>query len=184
MVTLSDANGMIDRQTAIPGGLVTFKLDQSKNKLFQTEQAKKGFQLTATAPVAVYQFHPIDAAQVFSGSATLLLPEHVMAKNYFVMSYTYNSEILTTPPQGQGFLAVMGLADGTDVEIKVPVATQGLPSLNTITGEIVDCARLPGSILLPRLEAREPQSKLPSELFNRKPVPGATTCAPNESDRV
>ncbi len=125
VVTLSDASGKIEEQTAMPGGLVIFKLDQNRNKLHQTEQSKKGFHLSSTAPVAVFQFHPIDAAQVFSGSATLLLPEHVMAKNYFVMSYTYNAEILTTPPQGQGFVAVMGLTDGTDVQVKVPVATLG-----------------------------------------------------------
>ena len=59
----------------------------------------------------------------------------------------------------------------------VPVATHGLPSLNTINGEMVDWARLPGSILLPRLEDREPQSKLPSESLSRKPAPGAG--APN-----
>jgi hypothetical protein len=107
------------------GGVAIFRLAHERNKLSETEQSKKGFHLTSTAPVAVYQFHPIDAATVFSGSATLLLPEHVMAKNYFVMSYTYNSGLLTTPPQGQGLLAVVGLSDNTRVEVTVPVATKG-----------------------------------------------------------
>src|SRR5262249_13445060 len=61
-----------------------------------------------------------------------LLPEHVMAKSYFVMSYTYNAALMTFPPQGQGFVAVVGLADNTDVEVTVPVATKmgpGVPAL-------------------------------------------------------
>jgi len=42
----------------------------------------------------------------------------------------------------------------------VPVATQGLSSLNTMTGEMVDCARLPGWILFPRLGPPTPQNVL------------------------
>lgn len=107
------------------GGLAVIRLEHEFNKLYETEQAKKGLYLESTAPVAVYQFHPIDAAQIFSGSATLLLPEHVMAKSYFVMSYTYNQELITSPPQGQGFVAVVGMENDTVVEIKTPVATKG-----------------------------------------------------------
>ena len=135
-VTLEDATGVIETQTIPPakmgdpqGGMAIFRLDHGRNKLTGTELAKKGFHLSSTAPVAVYQFHPIDAATVFSGSATLLLPEHVMAKNYFVMSYTYNAELMTSPPQGQGFVAVVGLQDGTLVEVTSPVATSPAPGV-------------------------------------------------------
>ncbi|HNO69951.1 MAG TPA: hypothetical protein PKI49_15655, partial [Pseudomonadota bacterium] len=120
-VTLSDASGVIETKSIPPAmgnpaaGVAIFRLSHDKNKLAETEIAKKGFYLKSTAPVAVYQFHPIDAATVFSGSATLLLPEHVMAKNYFVMSYTYNAEHMTFPPQGAGLLAVMALTDDTMV---------------------------------------------------------------------
>lgn len=107
------------------GGVAICRMSHGLYKLYETEQAKKGLHLESTAPVAVYQFHPIDAAKVYSGSATLLLPEHVMAKNYFVMSYTYNQELITSPPQGQGFVAVVGIEDETVVEITVPVATKG-----------------------------------------------------------
>jgi hypothetical protein len=132
-VTLEDANGTIDSQTAPPGGLVVFRLDHGRNKLSRTEQAKKGFHLYSTAPVAAYLFHPIDAAQVRTGSATVLLPEHVMAKDYYVMSYTYNASINTQLPQGQGLLAVVGLADNTDVQVTAPVLTEaggGVPAIN------------------------------------------------------
>ncbi len=131
VVTLEDTGGVIGTQTAAPGGLVVFRLDHDRNKLTRTEQARKGFHLVSSAPVAAYLFHPIDAAQVFTGSATLLLPEHVMAKDYFVMSYTYNAGINTALPQGQGFVAVLALTDNTDVKITVPVKTlagTGIPA--------------------------------------------------------
>lgn len=131
-VTLADASGVIETKAADPGGVAIFRLPHSRNKLTQTEQAKKSFVLTSTAPVAVYQFHPIDAATVFSGSATLLLPEHVLGRSYFAMSYTYNADLLTTPPQGQGFVAVVAVADGTEVEVTVPVQTRpgiGVPGV-------------------------------------------------------
>lgn len=137
-VTLEDANGVVDSADIKPatgdpmGGVAIFRLPHDKNKLSQTEQSKKAFHLTSTTPVAVYLFHPIDAATVFSGSATLLLPEHVMAKNYFVMSYTYNSELITSPPQGQGFVAVVGLQDNTYVEVTTPVATKSGPGVQAL----------------------------------------------------
>lgn len=133
-----DKGNPIGEQTIAPraadgtGGVAICRANHEFNKLYETEQAKKGLHLESTAPVAVYQFHPIDAAKVYSGSATLLLPEHVMAKNYFVISYTYNQELITSPPQGQGFVAVVGIEDETVVEITVPVATKGgmgIPSL-------------------------------------------------------
>lgn len=139
-VKIRDASGAVvpGGEATIPpasmgmSGVQVFRFDHEYNKLYLTEQAQKGLHLESTAPVAVYQFHPIDAAMVFSGSATLLLPEHVMAKNYFVMSYTYNQELMTSPPQGQGFVAVVGIEDDTVVEITVPVATKsgsGVPAI-------------------------------------------------------
>lgn len=122
-VTLGDANGVIQTQTAPPGGLVVFRLEHGRNKLSMTEHAKKAFHLLSSAPVAAYLFHPIDAASVYTGSASLLLPEHVMAKDYFAVSYTYNAGISTMPPQGQGFVAVLALSDNTEVKVTVPVRT-------------------------------------------------------------
>ncbi len=155
-----------NRQTVPPGAAVIFRVPHGDAKLTQTEQATKGMHLSSTAPVAVYQFHPIDAATVFSGSATLLLPEHVMAKNYFVMSYTYNAELITNPPQGQGLLAVVALSNDTRVEVTVPVETMpgpGVPGLK------------PGQTMtrtLNRLEVLEI-----AQLKSREDISGATVKA-------
>jgi len=126
MVTLSDSQGkIIDRKTAPPGGLAVFRLPQDQNKLTMTEQSVKAFHLTASRPVVAYQFHPIDAALVYTGSSTLLLPEYAMGRDYYAMSYTYNAGINTSPPQGQGYLAVIAMEDDTLVTVTVPVATMG-----------------------------------------------------------
>ena len=124
-----DVNPVTHTSVLPPGGVAIYKLPHATNKLSETEQAQKGFHLTSTAPVAVYQFHPIDAAFIHSGSATLLLPEHVMAKSYFIMSYTYNAALSTFPPQGQGSLAIVALSDNTLVQVKVPVATKSGPGV-------------------------------------------------------
>jgi len=137
-VTLQDGNGKKWPSAAMPtveippGKVHIYRLPHNENKLSETEQSKKGFHLTSSAPVAVYQFHPIDAATVYSGSATLLLPQHVMAKSYFIMSYTYNAALMTFPPQGQGSLVVVGLADNTLVEVTVPVATKAGPGVSAL----------------------------------------------------
>lgn len=154
------------QQTVPPGAAIIFRIPHNDAKLTKTEQALKGMHLTSTAPVAVYQFHPIDAATVFSGSATLLLPEHVMAKDYFVMSYTYNAELITVPEQGQGLLAVVAMRDNTQVEVKVPVETMpgpGVPGLK------------PGQSMmrtLNRLEVLEV-----AQLKSREDISGATVKA-------
>jgi hypothetical protein len=129
---VTNGEQVIPPRSGTSSGVAIYRIEHEFNKLYETEQSRKGMHLESTAPVAVYQFHPIDAAEVFSGSATLLLPEHVMAKSYFVMSYTYNQELITSPPQGQGFVAVIAIEDDTVVEVKVPVATKGgngIPSL-------------------------------------------------------
>ena len=153
-------------QTIPPGGAVIFRIPHGEAKLTQTEQSMKGMHLSSTNPVAVYQFHPIDAATVFSGSATLLLPEHVMAKNYFVMSYTYNAELITSPPQGQGLLAVVALSDNTRVEVTVPVETMSGPGVPGLK---------PGQTMtrtLNRLEVLEV-----AQLKSREDISGATVKA-------
>lgn len=154
-VTLEDAGGRKWQATIPPaagspsGGVAIFRLDHGLNKLTETEQAKKGFHLSSTSPVAVYQFHPIDAATVWSGSATLLLPEHVMAKSYFVMSYTYNSALITQPAQGPGLLAIVGLSDNTEVEVTVPVTTKSGPGVPALQPGV------PTKRILNRLEVLE-----------------------------
>jgi len=122
VVTLEDTTGVIGTQSVAPGSAATFIVPNVRNRLTQT-QAGSAFHLRSTVPIAAYEYNPVNAAEAFTGSAALLLPTHTLAESYFVVSYTYNAAVDTTPPQGQGFLAVVGTQPNTTVLVQVPVAT-------------------------------------------------------------
>jgi hypothetical protein len=121
-VTLEDLTGVIETQTVAPGDAATFTVPNARNRLTQTDVADS-FHLRSTIPIAAYEYNPINAAQALTGSAALLLPTHTLASSYFVVSYTYNANVDTAPPQGQGYLAVIGTQPDTTVTVTVPVAT-------------------------------------------------------------
>lgn len=121
-VTLEDASGVIQTQTVAPGKAATFNVPNAQNRLTKTQSAN-AFHLRSDVPIAAYEYNPIDAAKAFTGSAALLLPTHTLSQSYFVVSYQYNAGIGTSPPQGQGYLAVIGTQPNTAVKVKVPVAT-------------------------------------------------------------
>ncbi len=121
-VTLEDATGVIQTQAVAPGSAALFTVPNARNRLAQTQQGE-AFHLRSDVPIAAYEYNPVNAAQAFTGSADLLLPTHSLAQYYFVVSYSYNAGIGTSPPQGQGYLAVVGTQPNTSVQITVPVAT-------------------------------------------------------------
>ncbi len=121
-VTLEDAQGIIDAQTIGPGQAATFVVPNARDRLTRT-QAGQAFHLRSTAPIAAYEYNPINAAQAFSGGADLLLPTHSLVASYFVLSYLFNGLPGLTPPLGQGYLAVVATQPATHVQVQVPVAT-------------------------------------------------------------
>ncbi|MHB1844904.1 MAG: hypothetical protein ACYCWW_08740 [Deltaproteobacteria bacterium] len=121
-VTLEDPAGVIATQTVAPGTAATFSVPNARDRLTQT-QLGGAFHLRSTIPIAAYEYNPVNAAQAYTGSASLLLPTHTLSSSYFVVSYTYNAGINTSPPQGQGYLAVVGTQPNTQVTIQTPVAT-------------------------------------------------------------
>jgi len=121
-VTLEDATGIIGTQMVAPGSAATFVVPNARNRLTET-QTGNAFHLRSNVPIAAYEYNPVNAAQAYTGSAALLLPTHTLAQSYFVVSYPFNAAVNTSPPQGQGFLAVIGTQPNTTVQITVPVAT-------------------------------------------------------------
>ena len=149
-VTLEDATGVIATQTVAPGAAATFSVPNARNRLTATDLGS-AFHLRSTVPIAAYEYNPINAAEAFTGSAALLLPTHTLSSSYFVVSYPYNSGIGTSPPQGQGFLAVIGTQPNTSVTVTVPVATSaggtiaaiaagGTTTLTIGQGQVVEIA--------------------------------------------
>jgi hypothetical protein len=121
-VTLEDATGIISTQSVAPGQAATFSIPNARNRLVRTDHGD-AFHLRSTIPIAAYEYNPVDAAQAETGSAALLLPTHTLAASYFVVSYTYNAGVSTSPPQGQGYLAVVATQPNTTVTVSSPVKT-------------------------------------------------------------
>jgi hypothetical protein len=121
-VTLEDPSGVIQTESVPPGQAATFVVPNTQDRLTQT-QVGNAFHLRSTVPIAAYEYNPVNAAEAYSGSASLLLPTHTLSQSYFVVSYSYNAGIGTAPPQGQGYLAVVGTQPNTSVQVLVPVAT-------------------------------------------------------------
>jgi hypothetical protein len=123
VVTLEDSAGnAIGTQAVQPGQSYTFMVPMTQNALNRSEIGTS-FHLRSTAPIAAYEFNPVDSASALTGSASLLLPTHTLSTHYYVMSYTYNSCVPTSPPQGNGLLTVIGTQPNTKVHVTVPVAT-------------------------------------------------------------
>lgn len=81
------------------------------------------YRLTTTAPVAVYQFNPLQfqngGANSFTNDASLLLPTHVLTGNYSVI--THGAWTFGGSTYGD-FGAVVGTRDGTTVNVRLSTA--------------------------------------------------------------
>ena len=68
-----------------------------------------------------YQFNPLDNEEVFSNDASLLLPSHVLGKDYLVMTREQSFDRL------RGFLTVVAVSEEpTQVTVTVTAQTQQL----------------------------------------------------------
>ena len=95
-VTLTRGGSPIDSRTVAPGTVEAINLPwQEELKGTFGEEASvlsrnTSYHLTATLPVTVYQFNPLEYEQAgdfsFSNDASLLLPSHAMTGNYTVLS--------------------------------------------------------------------------------------------------
>ncbi len=104
------------------------------------------YRLVTNAPVAVYQFNPLQfqsgAGNSFTNDASLLLPTHVMTGNYMLMSHgawsSYGS-----------FGAIVGTQDGTMVSVLVRGAlTAGTGVAAAAAGATVNYTLNRGDVLL------------------------------------
>ena len=67
----------------------------------------KAYRLVSERPVTVYQFNPLNNVNVYSNDASLLLPSHVAAQQYYAMSW---AQIAAASPPGQ--VVVVAVTDG------------------------------------------------------------------------
>ncbi len=84
------------------------------------------WRVTSSAPVAAYQFNPLENVNVYSNDASLLLPDEVLGKYYIVMSREQSFSIL------RGFITVIATRPGkTKVTITLSPTTS-----KTLAGSI------------------------------------------------
>jgi hypothetical protein len=102
--------------------------DQS---LESTSVAAKAYRVRTTAPVAAYQFNPLDNEDVFSNDGSLLIPRHTFDTDYYAMTW----ETLARRPEREDFTsytAVVAWKDGTEVTVTPSAnirAGQGQPAM-------------------------------------------------------
>lgn len=118
-------------QSAIvpPLGLHVFQLP--RRDVDGTVKAPRAYRVRSSIPIVAYQFNPLDNVEVFSNDASLLLPSHVLGKDYFIMTREQSFDRL------RGYLTVIGIEHGdpptTTVTVQVTARTQagvgGLPAM-------------------------------------------------------
>ncbi len=103
----------------------------SDQSLESTSIAAKAYKITTIAPVALYQFNPLDNETVFSNDGSLLIPRHTFDTEYYAMTW----QTLERRPNNQdfnGYTAVVAWQDGTEVTVTPTcdvLAGQGQPAI-------------------------------------------------------
>ena len=98
-----------------------------------TSVAAKAYRVRTSAPVAAYQFNPLDNENVFSNDGSLLIPRHTFDSEYYAMTW----QTLTRRPERQDFTsytAVVAWQDGTEVTITPSADVRAGPGLPAMTG--------------------------------------------------
>lgn len=115
----NDADGIPAIRVVPPLGLEVFYLPH--RDIESTSITPKAYRIRSSIPIVAYQFNPLDNENVFSNDASLLLPSHVLGKDYLVMTREQSFDRL------RGFLTVIAVSeDPTQVTVTVTAQTQQL----------------------------------------------------------
>lgn len=138
-VTIEISGAQVAEATVAPGEMHTFELPlvtglhMPVTGAASMRLAGAAYHLTASLPVTVYQFNPLDYAldgsHSYSNDAALLLPTHVLTGDYVVMA-RQTSGVRPVVPDGQmffspGYVAVVGTEDNTVVTFTSAAHTAG-----------------------------------------------------------
>lgn len=115
----------LDYSPLKPGELRVFNLPP--RNIEQTSLEPLAWRVTSTAPIAAYQFNPLENVNVYSNDASLLLPDEALGQYYIAMSREQSFSIL------RGFVTVVGTRDGAPTKVTV---TFGPKTGRTLSGSI------------------------------------------------
>ncbi|MBU1239515.1 IgGFc-binding protein [Myxococcota bacterium] len=90
----------------------------------------KAFHIISSAPIAAYQFNPLENVDVFSNDASILFPQGALDKNYLVLSWPQtiaktNDAANDFQRHLRAFLTIVATQPGTDVEVTLSTGIIG-----------------------------------------------------------
>jgi len=143
-IEILNAAGLVAAAAVPPNTTQTVELDWNEALRSPAGTAivpNGAFRLKSDVPVTVYQFNPLKywtgsgvRPAAYTSDASLLLPGHVLTGNYIVASReTFMTRIGGTFSGRPGFVTVVGMEDGTDVEVTLQADTQGGAGIPTHT---------------------------------------------------
>jgi IgGFc binding protein len=88
------------------------------------------YKITSSAPVAAYQFNPLENFEVFSNDASILFPKSALDQNYLVLSWPQTIADTDDPANDfnkhlRAFLTIIATEPGTDVEVTLSTGIIG-----------------------------------------------------------
>ena len=178
-VTLADADGVIESRVIAGGELARFVVDASAKLLGapsgidRSGRGRVAYHLTASLPVAAYQFNPLDRAEQRQNDASLLLPKNVLGEEYMAMAPRVVGDALVAGASiGMPiYLAVVAAEADTEITVHptvrfeagtgVPPLTAGVPYTTTLAAlEVLQLAavRAGSDITGTRITSNKPVS--------------------------
>ncbi len=111
--TLDSQNNPLDLSPLGPGDLRTFLLPP--RNIDATSSTFQAWRVTSSAPIAAYQFNPLENVGVYSNDATNLLPEELLGTYYIAMTREETFSIL------RSFITIVATQGGqTSVTVTFP----------------------------------------------------------------
>ncbi len=95
-----------------------------------TFRSAHAYRVISNAPLIAYQFNPLENVGVFSNDASLLLPTEALSDRYLVLSWPQTLARTEDPATNagidlRGFVTIVGVADDTQVEVRLSTAILG-----------------------------------------------------------
>lgn len=120
--TIDSQNNPLDLSPLEPGGLRVFNLPP--RNIDATSSSFQAWKVTSSAPIAAYQFNPLENVGVYSNDATNLLPEELLGTYYIAMTREESFNIL------RSFVTIVA-TQGGDTNVTVTFGPQTGVTLNS-----------------------------------------------------
>jgi len=98
----------------------------------------RAFRVRSNVPIVAYQFNPLENVDVFSNDASLLVPRSALDTEYRVLGWPQTIADTDDPATDfhrnlRAFLTIVGVTEGTDVEVTVTADVVGATHIPALT---------------------------------------------------